>query len=166
MTVDVPLSEIELAELLKALGLAVGPDAGMFLRRLAFERDRLRSAIRKHRDYRGDDRCFADDHELYCVLPEGDTRPARETAVTIENCAKFIECRQQGREYVSPQRRIEELEAVLRAAPLPGTSGYPLLNTEYVRWFDGVRAKALEGIDPCPTRSSGNSAASVAGPAT
>lgn len=75
----------------------------------------LFQSIRKHRDQRGDDRCYLDDHELYLVLPEGDTRPTREIAVTLENCAKFIECRQQGREYVSPQRRIEELEAALQA---------------------------------------------------
>lgn len=71
----------------------------------------LQTAVRKHRDTRGDDRCFQDDAELYSALPEGDTRPARETAVTLENCEKYIECRQTGREYVSPQRRIEELEA-------------------------------------------------------
>lgn len=75
------------------------------------EIDRLRAAIRRHRDYRGDDRCYLSDGELYGVLPEGDTRPTSDTAVTIENCARYIECRQQGREYVSPQRRIEELEA-------------------------------------------------------
>jgi hypothetical protein len=74
----------------------------------------LEAAVRKHRDTRGDDRCHADDGELYAALPEGDTRPARETAVTLENCARYVECRQAGREYVSPQRRIEELEATLR----------------------------------------------------
>lgn len=74
------------------------------------------AAIRRHRDYRGDDRCHLDDGELYAALPEGDTRPAREVAVTIENCHKYVECRQHGREYVSPQRRIEELE--LEAAQL------------------------------------------------
>ena len=73
--------------------------------------EELAAAIRKHRDERGDDRCHADDAALYAVLPEGDTRPALETAVTIENCQRFIECLQQGREYISPQRRIEELEA-------------------------------------------------------
>jgi hypothetical protein len=77
----------------------------------------LEAAIRQHRDERGDDRCHADDGRLYAVLPEGDTRPARETAVTIENCAKYIECRQTGREYISPQRRIEELELELRKCP-------------------------------------------------
>lgn len=75
----------------------------------------LEAAIRHHRDERGDDRCHADDGRLYAVLPEGDTRPERETAVTIENCQRYIECRQTGREYVSPQRRIEELEAEVAA---------------------------------------------------
>jgi hypothetical protein len=74
----------------------------------------LEAAIRKHRDYRGDDRCYQDDGELYKVLPEGDTRPPREVAVTLMNCEAYIRCRQQGREYVSPQRRIEELEKALR----------------------------------------------------
>lgn len=74
------------------------------------QRDSLLAAIRRHRDYRGDDRCYQDDGELYKVLPEGDTRPPREVAVTLENCYKYITCRQQGREYVSPQHRIQELE--------------------------------------------------------
>lgn len=72
--------------------------------------EELRAAVRQHRDERGDDRCHADDGRLYAALPEGDTRPPHETAVTIENCQKFIDARQAGREYVSPQRRIEELE--------------------------------------------------------
>ena len=79
------------------------------------EVERLRAAIRKHRDYRGDDRCYQDDAELYAVLPEGDTRPTSDTAVTIENCAKYIIYRQQGREYVSPQREIERLRARVKA---------------------------------------------------
>lgn len=82
--------------------------------RLLDEVERLQTAIRKHRDYRGDDRCFQDDAELYAILPEGDTRSLAATAVTLENCARYIECRQQGREYISPQRRIEELEAEVR----------------------------------------------------
>lgn len=74
----------------------------------------LETAIRKHRDYRGDDRCYQDDAELYTALPEGDTRPPQETAITTENCQKYIACRQTGQEYVSLKRRIEELENVLR----------------------------------------------------
>lgn len=79
--------------------------------RLEAEIDRLQAGIRKHMNTRGDDRCHQDDHDLYQLLPDGDTRPAREVAVTLENCQRYIECRQQGREYISPQRRIEELEA-------------------------------------------------------
>ena len=70
---------------------------------------RLRTAIRTHRDMLGDDRCYLDDHALYLVLPEGDTRPPEDSAVTIENCQRFIQCRQQGREYISPEREIEHL---------------------------------------------------------
>jgi hypothetical protein len=81
------------------------------LTRVVAERDKYAAAIRKHMNMRGDSRCHLDDGELYSVLPEGDTRPERETAVTIENCQRYIECRQQGREYTSPQDRIEELEA-------------------------------------------------------
>ncbi len=85
----------------------------LLLDQVVAEAAKLQNAIRQHRDERGDDRCYADDHRLYMVLPEGDTRPIRETAVTIENCQKYIECRQTGREYISPQRRIEELETEL-----------------------------------------------------
>lgn len=90
----------------------VDPDLLVLTRAgVALELMRTRTEIRKHRDMPGDDRCYQDDAALYAVLPEGDTRPERETAVTIENCARYIASRQEGREYVSPQRRIEELEA-------------------------------------------------------
>jgi hypothetical protein len=79
--------------------------------RLVSEVDRLRAAIRKHRDYRGDDRCWQDDEELYAVLPEGYTPPARDSAVELKNCERYIACRHNpATECVSPQRRIEELE--------------------------------------------------------
>lgn len=74
----------------------------------------LESAIRKHRDQRGDDRCWMDDEELYRSLPEGYTVPARDSSVELAACERFIQCRHNpGVEYVSPQRRIEELEAVI-----------------------------------------------------
>lgn len=60
------------------------------LPRLLDEVERLRAGIRKHRDCRGDDRCHLDDGGLHALLPEGDTRPARDTAVTIENCRHSI----------------------------------------------------------------------------
>lgn len=91
-------------------------DAAVYIRQEIEERadlraevERLRAGIRRHRDYCGDDRCHLDDGELYALLPEGDTRPERDTAVTLANCVKFIECRQKGREYVSPEREIERL---------------------------------------------------------
>lgn len=83
----------------------------------------LEAAIRKHRDYRGDDRCWLDDEELYRVLPEGYTPPQRDGAVELENCKRFIECRRNPKtEYVSPQREIEELKrrvASLESESLP-----------------------------------------------
>lgn len=81
----------------------------------AFKRiGQLESAIRNHRDQRGDDRCWMDDEELYKVLPEGYTAPARDTEVELKLCEKFISCRKNpATAYVSPQRRIEELEAEL-----------------------------------------------------
>lgn len=110
------------------------PTAEDAARNLAAEAEveRLRNAIRQHMNERGDDRCHADDGRLYAVLPEGDTRPERETLVTVENCQRFIECRQAGREYVSPQReierlqaRIKELEAVARALVSSCDDGNP-----------------------------------------
>lgn len=65
---------------------------------LEHEVDRLRAAIRKHRDQRLDDRCWMDDFELYEVLPEGidpsyvDIRLLPKE-VMMRNCERFIECR-------------------------------------------------------------------------
>ena len=50
-----------------------------FVRELGDEINRLRDAIRKHRDQR------SDDGELYAVLPEGDTRLLGNTTVLVEN---------------------------------------------------------------------------------
>lgn len=74
----------------------------------------LRLAIRRHRDFRGDDRCWMDDHELYEMLPEGYAPPSNDTFVCMENCLKYIRMRKDPSvNYESPQRRIEQLEAVL-----------------------------------------------------
>ncbi len=79
------------------------------------EVERLRDAIRQHRDARGDDRCWMDDEELYKVLPEGYTPPARDTTVELASCEQYIACRHNpATEYVSPQRRIEQLESTVR----------------------------------------------------
>jgi hypothetical protein len=74
----------------------------------------LEAAIRKHRDQRGDDRCWMDDEELYKVLPEGYNPPERDSAVELANCQKFIACRHNpGTKYVSPEREIERLRALI-----------------------------------------------------
>lgn len=70
----------------------------------------LEAAIRHHRDQRGDDRCWMDDEALYSFLPEGFIPPERDTAVELENCKRFIACRQNpATVYVSPEREIERL---------------------------------------------------------
>lgn len=83
----------------------------MSLFNLAVEVERLRTAIREHRDTRGDDRCWQDDETLYKTLPEGYEPPRRDASVELDLCRQYIACRRNpATEYVSPQRRIEELE--------------------------------------------------------
>lgn len=75
------------------------------------EYEKLAVAIRNHRDQRGDDRCFRDDYTLYSILPEGYKAPSEDTCVQLELCKKYIASRQNPNTiYISPQRRIEELE--------------------------------------------------------
>lgn len=67
--------------------------------------------IRKIRDQKGDDKCWMDYEELFKSLPEGYEAPVRDIAIELENCKWFLECaRNPKTTYVSPQRRIEELE--------------------------------------------------------
>lgn len=84
----------------------------------------LEAAIRKHRDQRGDDRCWLDDRELYAVLPEGVGNAdlhLDEPAEMLENCKRFISSRRDPNQpYVSPQRRIEELEDAIRSVLMQG----------------------------------------------
>lgn len=93
------------------------PEVAAFFRSLELmvaERNRLREAIRKHRDQRGDDRCWLDDEELYKVLPEGYTPPARDSRVELRYCERYIASRHNpATTYVSPEREIEQLKAEL-----------------------------------------------------
>lgn len=74
---------------------------------------KLREAIRKVRETKGDDRCWKDWEAVFALLPEGYTSPATDSTIELENCKQFIACSQDPRtKYVSPQRRIEELEAL------------------------------------------------------
>lgn len=77
--------------------------------------DKLLAAIRKHRDQRGDDRCWLDDRELYTALPEGldgaDLRLHCPEEM-LANCKRYIAARHDpSQEYVSPQREIEALRS-------------------------------------------------------
>ena len=84
-----------------------------FRKPLLDELDRLRAAIRKHRDQRGDDRCWLDDRELYAVLGDandGDQRlpPPEEM---LECCKRYIAHRHDpSLPYVSPQRDVERID--------------------------------------------------------
>lgn len=76
----------------------------------------LELAIRQHRDsyLSGDDKCWKDNEVLYKHLPEGYTQPERDTTVELELCRQYIaSCHDPRISYTSPQRRIEELEAVI-----------------------------------------------------
>jgi hypothetical protein len=55
----------------------------------------LEAAIRKHRDARGDDRCWLDDLDLYAVLGDAvepsNAEPPRDTF--LANCQRFYDAR-------------------------------------------------------------------------
>jgi hypothetical protein len=62
------------------------------------ERVRLESAIRTHRDQRGDDRCWLDDHALYSVLDDA-PEPSNHLALPpkcefLKSCERYWEQRQ------------------------------------------------------------------------
>lgn len=71
----------------------------------------LEAAIRKHRDQRGDDRCWLDDMELYVVLGEA-VNPAILTLppkdVFLGNCARYFECRQR---HTDPAEAVKEYKS-------------------------------------------------------
>jgi hypothetical protein len=77
---------------------------------------KLTTAIRAHRDRRGDDRCWQNDITLWQVLPEGYVPPERDVRVEIENCKADIKsCHIPGVTYVSPQVEIDRLTAEVKA---------------------------------------------------
>lgn len=99
--------ELDIERLAALVGDEESVRAGILRRCYAMEQ-----AVRKHRDQRGDDRCWVDDEELYKALPEGYEAPERDCRVELALCERYIASRHHpGTEYVSPQRRIEELEA-------------------------------------------------------
>jgi len=78
--------------------------------------EKIETAVRLHRDTRGDDRCWRDDETLYKILPEGYNPPDVDTCVELERCRQYIRSRHHPEiVYVSPQRRIEELESIIKS---------------------------------------------------
>lgn len=75
--------------------------------KLRDEVKKLRTAIRYHRDQKGDERCYLDDDQLYEVLPEVDITVERTLPCNfLENCKSFFENRQ-NRKY----RSVDDLYA-------------------------------------------------------
>ncbi len=70
----------------------------MNLEELRREVQKMRNAVRGHRDESGDDRCWADDAALYQSLPEG-TCPlkafgAQEKEILMARCSRYWDTRQ------------------------------------------------------------------------
>lgn len=95
----------------------------------------LRAAVRTHRDQKGDDRCWRDDETLYGALPEGFTPPACDTLVELNNCLRYLTCRHHpATVYVSPQRRIEELEILARDVGRVAAGAYHCAKHAPLKW--------------------------------
>lgn len=62
------------------------------------ENIRLKEAIRKHRDQKGDDRCWMDDQELYAELRDGNLgdNTVGDQSAMLRNCQRFVELRCKG----------------------------------------------------------------------
>ncbi len=92
--------------------------------RVEDELDRLRTAIREHRDQRGDDRCWLDDQRLYHALGEGDPDPFDPVSALppkadfLASCERFWIKRQcpgqEGRALLPDEMTIAELTAEVR----------------------------------------------------
>lgn len=102
------------------------------------EVERLRAAIREHRDQRGDDRCWLDDRKLYALLPEADTADLTlpPECEFLESCRRYWAQRQdpsQGMGHDPSRMTLAELQAEaerLRAA-LQKIAGYHGIATGY-----------------------------------
>lgn len=88
--------------------------------RLLAEVQRLRSAIRRHRDQRADDRCWLDDDVLYAALGDGircDRRVGSKEEM-LANCERFIDRRCEGGywpNYADLEAEIARLKTVVES---------------------------------------------------
>lgn len=82
---------------------------------------KLQDAIRKHRRQRSDDRCWADDEELYAVLEDGDLGDNRvgDKAAMLKNCERYLQNRCEGGgwpTYAELEAKVKDLETKLEKA--------------------------------------------------
>lgn len=81
------------------------------------EVERLRAAIREHRDQKGDDRCYLDDDVLYAVLPEGTAGVDKRLPPRPE----FLESCRRSCSHYWDRRQSPEDRARVEAGDRPGT---------------------------------------------
>jgi hypothetical protein len=117
----------------------------------------LTEAIRKHRDQRGDDRCWLDDRELYIALGEPFTErwsalpPPEEM---LANCRRFIASRQPGGvPYVSEQREIERLRELVSVQAAQLAQAEEVHRQAETKWFG--EAERLRGENARLIRQAG-----------
>lgn len=76
--------------------------------------NQLEAAIRKHRDQRGDDRCWLDDLELYAVLDDGvvpdNSLPCKEKF--LNNCSRYYDNRCQNGNWESYQELQDKINKI------------------------------------------------------
>lgn len=82
--------------------------------KLILRNSELVEAIRRHRDYKGNQRCFMDDYDLYSVLPEGimgvDLR-LLPPELMLKECEKYVAHRHDpSKPYVCPHDEIADLK--------------------------------------------------------
>jgi hypothetical protein len=89
--------------------------------------ERLEVAVRRHRDERGDSRCWRDDDDLYAALPEGATVKA-DTSLPPES--EFLEsCARHCRQFWHNRQRLEDKDKALMPCEMTITQ----LETEVAR---------------------------------
>jgi len=93
-----PFDVEDLTRLAYTLEAARWMTAPVTCRDAAAEIERLRNAIRAHRDERGDDRCWIDDLRLYASLGDGGIDGSKlrlpPKADFLGSCERYWECRQ------------------------------------------------------------------------
>lgn len=108
LLIPIPAAGTVEAKLLKANSLMRRERDDHFHARrdLEAEVERLKAAIREHRDQRGDNRCWLDDLNLYTALGEGTSDP---WITELPTCSEFLQsCRRYWQQRQAPECRMAE----------------------------------------------------------